>query len=194
MNHPGFFTTEFHLRFLPALLAKKWHDARHPPQRSPFSGHVPLELTLMPMACIFLIVLGAPGAIDRSILGLLLSLAGAAGLVLLLVMALKSTFHEPVSYEAFSASVFFFIVLLGASAGILYSTLRRNDIWMELERSRAPALLWALGGAAAGYPLGIFAGLLNQKLGFLAFLPVLVARLGMIGLIVTDLVLLFGRR
>jgi hypothetical protein len=90
--------------------------------------------------------------------------------------------------------VFFFIALLGVSSGIFYSTLQTRELWTGLGNSRPSVLPWALAGAAAGYPLGILAGLWNQKLGFLAFLPILAARLGMFGLAVTDLVLLFGLR
>lgn len=136
-----------------------------------------MELTLLPIACIVLIAMGLPGALRGAIPGIL-SLVGAGGLVALLVIALRSTLQEPVSYDAFSASVFFFIVLLGASAGLF----------------RAPAWLWTPAGAAAGYLLGLLAGLWNQKLGFLAFLPVLAARMGIVGLIVADLALLFGQR
>ena len=139
-------------------------------------------------------MIGAPGATSRSILGTLLSLAGAGGLAALLFMGLKSTWGEPLSYDAFSASVFFFVVLLGASAGIFHASLDREEAWTGLGTSHLPAILWALAGAAAGYPLGILAALWIQKLGFLAFLPILAARLGLFGLIATDLVLLFRLR
>jgi len=183
VSAPGFFTAEFHLRFLPALLAGKWREARNPPQRSPFEGHVPLELTVVPIVCIVFAALGAPGALKGSIAGILLSLAGFGGFAALLFMALRSTWGEPLSYEAFSASVFFFVLFLGATAGVFYASLQARFV-----------LPWALAGAVVGYPLGILAGLWNQKLGFLAFLTVLAARLGMFGLAVLDIVLLFGLR
>lgn len=178
MENPGFFTLNFHRNFFPRLLIGKWREMISPaPPRSPFANHVPLELTLLPMACLFLLGVGLPRALDHSPLGFVLVFLGAAGLAGLLFLALKGSHGEPASYENFSASVFLFILMLGVSAGIFYGDFRAS-----------------LLGAALGYPLGIFAGLFNQKLGFLAFLPVLASRLGMIGLIATDLVLIFGRR
>jgi len=192
MNTPGFFTLRFHLSFLPALLAKKWREALHPPPRSPFAGHVPIELTLAPFACIALAALGAPEALRGSILGILLMAAGLGGMIWLIVMALLQSRGEPPKWEAFSASLFSFFLVLGASAGIMFLALQRKTLWMQPEPTKLRFLLGAAVGAAAGYPVGVLAGLWNQKLGFLAFLPVLAARLGMIGIFVTDLVLIFG--
>lgn len=195
MEIPGVFTPAFHLKFFPGLLAKKWRGLTAPPaQQSPFANHVPLELTLLPMACLFLIAIGLPRAIQHSPVGILLALLGAVGLAGLLFMALKGTWGQPAAYEDFSASVFLFILTLGVSAGIFYGSLNKNTLWDQLGGESSLTLRASLLGAALGYPLGIFAGLYNQKLGFLAFLPVLAARLGTIGLIATDLVLIFGRR
>lgn len=195
MENPGFFTLNFHRNFFPRLLLNKWREmTAPPPPRSPFANHVPLELTLLPMACLFLLGMGLPGALKHSPLGIVLVFLGAAGLAALLFMAIRGAWDQPAVYDNFSASVFLFILALGISAGIFYGSLNKNALWDHLEGGSSLTLRAALLGAALGYPLGIFAGLYNQKLGFLAFLPVLVSRLGMIGLIATDLVMIFGRR
>ena len=167
MPSPSFFTAAFHLKFFPGLLAKKWREMMAPPQpRSPFANHVPLELTLMPMACLVLIGMGLPRAIHHSPLGIVLSFLGIAGLAALLFLALKGTSGQPATYEDFSVSVFLFVLTLGVSAGIFYGSLNKNALWDYLEGGSRLTLRASLLGAALGYPLGIFAGLYNQKLGF----------------------------
>ena len=188
---PSFFSIDFHLRFLPGVIRRRLF----PPKETGTRFGPGPDFLILVGGCALLLVFGLPGALgpEPTVVGVLLSLLGGGGLLALAVAGVRSVWGIPPSYEQFAVGVFFFCVAAGASAGLFYSALfvARPVVWMALAESHAGEhLLWALAGAVPGYLLGIPAGLWTQRLGLLATVPAVLAWPGIIGLLVTDVVVL----
>lgn len=175
---PSFFSIGFHTHFFPLLL---WRRLRHKERSG--TTFVPLESYLVVAACVVLTAIGMPHALNHhSIIAWLSVGIGVAGILTLTVAGICSR-HESPSYDDFLTGIFFFLVMLGITAGIFAGA---------LQHSLSLGLLGSVAGLVLGYLLGIFAGLWFQYLGLLAVVLNMLAFPGIIGLVVVDLVLLFG--
>lgn len=172
------FSLDYHLHFFPALL---WNRLRR--RGGDGTTFVRMEYSLVFVFCCILAITGIPNALaHHSVLGWVVGGAGVAGIVAMAVFSIRS-WTGPPSYDNFLTGVFFFLLVLGFTAGVFAGA---------LEHSLLIGLLGSIAGLVTGYLLGIFAGLVVQYLGWLAVWVNLVAGLGVIGLIVLDLVLLLG--
>ncbi|MRR54150.1 MAG: hypothetical protein EG824_03375 [Deltaproteobacteria bacterium] len=177
-TEPKFFSSEFHTRVFPALL---WNRLRR--KESGGTTFVPFEWYIVIAFCLVLAAIGIPYAINHhSIIAWVAGGIGVAGILVLTISSICSRQGSP-SYEEFLWGVFFFLVMLGLTAGIFAGT---------LEHSFVLGLAGSVAGLLLGYVLGIFAGLWFQYLGLLALLLNVLAIPALIGLIVVDLVLLLG--
>jgi hypothetical protein len=175
---PTFFSVGFHTHFFPLLL---WSRLR-PKERSG-TTFVPLEHYLVIAFCVVLTAIGIPHALNHhSIIAWLSVGIGVAGILTLAIASICSRNESP-SYEDFLFGIFYFLVMLGITSGIFAGS---------LEHSYSIGLLGSVAGLVLGYVLGIFAGLWFQYLGLLAVVLNVLAFPAIIGLIVVDLVLLFG--
>jgi hypothetical protein len=180
MMAPGcrIFSVEFHTRFFPELL---WSRLR--PKERQGTSFVPFESYIAVAFCLVLAGVGIPSAITHhSVLGWIAAGAGLVGLLILSVASIWSRKWSP-SYDGFLFGVFFFLVVLGVTAGIFAGT---------LEHSFSLGLMGGAAGLVLGYVVGIFAGFWFQCLGLLAVVLNFLAGVAVIGMIVLDLVLLFG--
>ncbi len=178
---PDFFSLHFHLRFFPALL---WDilSPRKEEYRSPFAGHLPLEYMVAATLCMIAIAIGFPAVRGKGAWwGWILLVLGASGFIALLAGSIRSVWGEKPDYQDFRPAVFFFFVFLGPTLGLLAGT---------IEQSPGLKIAGSAGGLAAGYAIGILAGLWVQVLGWMGrFLDVL-ALGGIAGMIILDMVLL----
>lgn len=173
-----FFSSEFHTRFFPALL---WRRLRH--KESDGTTFVPFEWYIVITFCLVLAAIGIPYAIDHhSVIAWVAGGIGVAGVLVLTISSICSR-QRPPSYEEFLCGIFFFLVMLGLTAGIFAGA---------LEHSFVLGLAGSVAGLLLGYVFGIFAGLWFQYLGLLALLLNLLAIPAIIGLLVVDLVLVLG--
>ena len=166
-TQPKFFTLEFHLKFFPEVL-RRWflrHRRKGQEYQSPFSNHMPLEFTLAIVFCVALFVVGLPGFIaNRSLIAGAISFLGAGGIIAMLISSIRTENKNRAeiggrySFDYFVVGVFFFFVLLGASAGISIGF---------IQNSLGHMILYGLMGILAGYIAGIFAGIWINYLGWI---------------------------
>lgn len=178
---PRLLSLEFHTRFFPALLM-----GRLRPQESLDSGFSSTTgLTIMLTICAVLVAIGLPNAISRkSVIGWIIGGIGAAGILFFLVQSISSGRDNPPSYARFLKGIFFFLVVLGLSAGILTGS---------LHHSLALGILTGTGGLIGGYLLGIAGGFWLQRLGWISKIANGLAALAAFGALFVDLVVLTGR-
>jgi hypothetical protein len=177
-KQPRFFSLKFHTHFFPVLL---WRRLRHKERSG--TTFVPLENYLVIAICVVLTAIGLPHALNHhSIIAWLSVGIGVAGIVTLAIASICSRNESP-SYVDFLFGIFYFLVILGITAGIFAGS---------LEHSFSLGLLASAAGLVLGYVLGIFAGLWLQYLGLLAVVLNVLAFPAIIGLVVLDLVLLLG--
>ncbi len=178
---PKLMSIEFHTRFFPAFL---WNRLR-PKQRTRSGFNSSFELYFTLAVCIILVIVGLPPALSRgSIAGWIMSGAGAAGVIAMIINSIMASWGEPPSYNDFLVGFFFFFVTLGLTAGIFISTLEHYPFFKSL--------LISAGGFVAGYGFGILAGLGLQYIGWLAAILDPLAGLMVFGMLMLDLVLLSG--
>jgi hypothetical protein len=179
---PKLLSVEFHTRFFPALLWRRYRPA-HQARSGFFSSSFVRDLAVT--GCIVLVAIGFPTALSRGILaGWIAGGIGAAGILAMLVHSIASRRGEPPSWDGFLVGFFFFFLTAGLSTGILFSTL---DHYLLVH-----GLLACAAGLIAGYVLGILAGFVMQYLGWLASILDQIVVLAILGLLVLDLVLLSG--
>jgi len=178
---PTFFSLQFHLRFFPALI---WNLLSQPKEvyRSPFSDHLPVEYIVAPALCVIAVAIGFPVLLGKGAWwGWLFLIPGAAGFAGLLAASVRSVWGQKPDYRDFRPAIFFFFLFLGPTAGLLAGS---------IEHSPALKTAGTIGGLAAGYILGILAGLWVQVLGWMGRFLDVFALGGIAGMIILDLVLL----
>lgn len=181
---PKFLSLSFHTKFFPALLWQRFRTRKEEEYQSPFASHGQMEFIIALTVCSVLTAIGIPSAISEgSIIGWLIGGIGIAGILTLLILSVKSGLEGIPSYNDFLMGFFFFFITLGISAGIFNGSLKHSQSLM----------VWgSLSGLIAGYVIGIFAGLYMQYLGWIAVLLNTLAGVSIIGMVIVDLVLLFG--
>ena len=88
---------------------------------------------------------------------------------------------ERPTYDDFLMGIFLFFVSLGFFIGIPVG-MSRHSFWL--------GLLASLGGLVGGYILGILSGLWMQRLGWLAVILNMLAALGAIIVVGTELIMI----
>jgi hypothetical protein len=106
---------------------------------------------------------------------------GIAGFLALLVWSGWSRRGVPLSYDDFHPGPFFFLALLGLTAGLWLGASRHSPLW---------ALAGAVVGACVGYVLGILSGLWIQALGPVGMFLGFVTYLALIVLVGVDALLI----
>ncbi|MBI4378367.1 MAG: hypothetical protein HY578_04635 [Nitrospinae bacterium] len=179
---PKFLSIEFHTRFFPDLLLNRLRPEKE--EGVSFPPSVYTEATIALAICGVLTAIGMPSAISEgSIIGWIIGGIGVAGILALFILSMKSGLEEPPSYDDFLMGIFFFFISLGISAGIFNGALKH---------SLPLGITGSLAGLIVGYVLGIFAGLYMQYLGWTAVLLNMLAGISIVGMVIVDLVLLFG--
>ena len=179
---PKFLSVEFHTRFFPALL-RGLLRSKQQETRSGFNTSIELYIALT--ACVVLVTLGVPSALsNESIAGWIAGGVGIAGSLAMIVHSISSRRGAPPSYDCFLIGIFFFFVFVGLTGGIFFSTLEHYHLLYRLQIGAT--------GLIAGYMLGILAGFWMQYLGWLAAILDKVAGLAVLGMLVLDIVLIFG--
>jgi len=180
---PGFLSAAFHARFFPSVV---WRRLRPRAQSngSAFANHIPIELPIVLLVCLALLLGGLPSAVERgSLVGWTASGLGLLGAAALLVQSVRAQLGTRPTFDAFRLGVFAFFLTLGLTAGLTLGAGLRTG---------ALRALAGLGGLAAGYLVGIGAGLWVQYLGWIAAWIELAAGLLALGMVVLDLVFLLG--
>ncbi len=176
---PRFLSLAFHTRFFPRVLLNRLRPRGRAGSRFYTFDHF---VTLA--VCLFLVVIATPKAgHHRSTIGWMLLGIGSLGLLALLIQSIASQCRQRPSYDSFLVGFFFLFITLGLTAGFYVGT---------RQSSLVQGLLAGAAGSFAGYLLGILAGLQFQRLGWLAALLNVLVGIGIIGLIIFDVLLLFG--
>src|SRR5690349_22505721 len=66
---PPFFSAAYHLRFLPRVIVYRLHQYRQRSRGQGFGSHVQMELPLVFFACLLLLLLGLPPALQHGSIG-----------------------------------------------------------------------------------------------------------------------------
>lgn len=120
--------------------------------------------------CLVLSIIGIPSALNGgSVVGWALTVLGAGGLVLLVILSVASRWGTEATYDDFLVGIFFFFVSLGVFIGIPVG-MDNHSLWL--------GLIVSVTGLCAGYVVGIFAGLFLQHLGWIAGILNMLAGLG----------------
>ncbi|MBI5887236.1 MAG: hypothetical protein HZB82_00800 [Deltaproteobacteria bacterium] len=151
--------------------------------------HFLIEVPLIIVVCAVLAAAGFPSAVKGSVVGIIISVAGAGGIVALVVGAVISEYLRRVeqgrkyTYADFVPSIFVFCLVLGFSAGLLTGGV--------IYKSRQIALIFGLAGLLAGYAAGIFAGRWIHCLGFMAIWFIYLANLATLLMLIDDGITIF---
>lgn len=175
---PSFFAPDFHTKFFPRLLRYRLRRRETP---RPFGA--PIEYHVVVVVAGVAAVLGLPAAARGSLAGGVFGGMGAAVLLLLGMMSLRSSLKFRPGWQEFLPAVFFFFVMLGLTAGLY---------WASLHHSRWLGLLASATGILAGYVAGIVAGLWIPYLGLIAALFDGLATLAVVGMLVLDVLLIIN--
>jgi hypothetical protein len=179
---PGLFSPAFHVRFFPSVLRRTLFPGKKG-YESPFARHFMVEwmiiLALSVLACVF----GYAAALGKgSVAGWAFALLGTGGLLFVIVSSIRSQAGTRPSFDNFRAGVFFFLLLLGFTAGL--------GIGHANQVTYGTRLLCGLAGAVTGYFVGILGGLWIQYLGWLSETVNLLAWVALVGMVVVDILLL----
>lgn len=176
-TYPTFLSLKFHTRFFPALLF-----GRLKPGRVEGVGFTStLHWCVLFFICLILIVIGVPNAlVHKSIIGWIVSIIGAAGVIFLFIGSILSFRGNKPTYDDFLTGIFIFFPSLGLSAGIFTGSLE-HAFWK--------GLLIGSVGVIVGYIIGILSGLWFQYLGWIAGLLNYAAYLAAFGMLFVDLVI-----
>jgi hypothetical protein len=183
---PPFFSFAFHFRFFPRVIKRTIFPKKDPDQPHYYRGSGFSSITeyiVLFAAAIISLAVGLPGALGNgSLIGWSFSVAGAAGIIALLVMSSAAqNGYEPV-FDDFRILTFLFCVFLGITCGL--------GLGHSLGSSYPVRILLAVTGMATGYVIGIIAGLWIQRLGWIAGLLDLLAGLCVISFIILDIIML----
>jgi hypothetical protein len=180
---PSMLSWEFHSAFFPRLLWSRLVPKKKTGEGTSFSSN--MELTVALFVCLILLALGAPMAVrHNSLVGWIIGGAGMAGILFIFISSVVAQRGTRPTYDGFLIGIFFFFVFLGITAGLFWGSINHYSHGVE---TIAAAL-----GLLAGYITGIFGGLWAQYLGWVSGLLNGLAGLGIIGMVIVDLVLLFG--
>ncbi|MDD5711629.1 MAG: hypothetical protein PHY31_02600 [Smithellaceae bacterium] len=184
---PPFFSFSFHRDFLPALLRERLRAGRRN-SGSPLSEHmaegVPIEFTILTIVALAVAFWGMVAVIDKGMVGgWFLLIAGGGGFLMLLVNSINSGRDFRPSPESFRPAAFLFFLILGLTAGALPAS---------LGHAVSTRVAMTAAGIILGYLLGALAGLWIKRLGWMSTLLEAMALPTIIGMIVVDLVLIFG--
>lgn len=179
---PSLLSWSFHFRFFPFLLYRRVFPKQKKVE-SPFAGHAKMELSILLAVSLVASITGYAEALRKgSILGWIFALAGTGGILFLFVHGIRSHAGIKPSFDDFRAGVFFFLLLLGFTAGL--------GTGHAYKTAYGARLLCGLAGALAGYILGIFGGLWVQRLGWLSEVLNYLAGIALIGMVIVDIILL----
>ena len=184
---PGFFTISFHTKFFPSLLLNRLKGKTKAAAGTSFVSSGVTEVLILGAISIILIAVGLPPAVSRgSLIGWIMSGIGTAGILAICILSVYQRIGEGgrPTYDGFLVGVFFFFVVLGLTAAIFVGRVGHHPPGL--------LILEVFAGVAAGYVVGIFAGLWMQYLGFISKFLDGLALLSIIGMIIVDLVLLSG--
>ncbi|MRR17566.1 MAG: hypothetical protein EG826_14035 [Deltaproteobacteria bacterium] len=129
-------------------------------------------------------IIGIPWAVQKSVLGWILSILGVGGILALVIASFLGRQGEKPRYDDFPIGVFLFFVILGVFVGIPIG-METHSFWLGLPAS--------LAGLVVGYFIGILGGLWLQCLGWIAIvinMPAVVGTIILSGTIVILLVIL----
>lgn len=187
---PPFLSAEYHLRFLPRVIIHRLDEYRRRQRPPGFAAHVQLEIPLVIAACLLLMLLGLPPAMDHGSVGGWISAAiGAAALAALMTWSIVGEWRwrqeqgHRYGYAEFMPSLFFFCVVAGGSAGLIAGGVLSND--------PKAGYLCSLPGLLAGYLAGPFAARWVHALGFMKTWFIYLAILALFLLPLEDLMVLF---
>lgn len=174
---PSMLSTQFHLRFFPALLKSRFGN-NVAASRTTF---VSSTFTQSMVVLFGAIAAGSVGAaLHPSMTGwLLMGLAAAAVLFVLVTSILEVRDIAP-SFEGFLFPLFFFCLALGLAAGALTG----------LREPTPLRLVHGCAGVALGYWVGLLVGVHGQRLGFFAILLYPFAIAGAGGALIVAILLL----
>jgi hypothetical protein len=178
---PTFLSARFHLRYFPALI---WHriGPRAEEPHSSFANHGPVEYFLILMGAALAVAIGLPAALHGSAIGIIAAGLGFLGIAALLIFSVVEARGTYAGFDDFRTWVFLFFPMSAMTAGAMFGS---------FAHSHTQSLLYAAAGLAAGYPLGIGAGLSAQRLGWMAGILDCLAMLGLFGLVVLDIVIVY---
>ena len=183
MAPPSVFSSDFHLRFFPAVIRRRLQPSGERSE-SPFAHHIAIEYPLMLALAIVLASVGLPSMVVHHSVGAgILGVIGMAGAVALVWQSIYAERGARPTFEAFRIGVFLFFVTLGLTTGLLLGV-KAHSHFREV--------LGATAGLALGYALGIVGGLWVQRLGWISAWVELAGGLSVVGLVVVDLVMMFG--
>lgn len=185
---PPFFSSAYHFRFLPRVIAYRLARLRISQGGFGFAAHV--EVPLVIFGCLLLMVFGLPPALQHgSIGGWVSAILGAGVLTAFVTWAIVGEWlwrrqeGHRYGYAEFMPSVFFFCVLAGGSAGLIAGGIAGSDPRM--------GYFWAVPGLVAGYFGGLFAARWIHALGFIKTWVIYLAILGLVFLPIEDLMVLY---
>jgi len=179
-NPPKFLSLEFHVRFFPRLVWNRLRLRKKADRGTTFTSN--MEMTIVAAVCLILVVIGAPSVLNRgSVVGWILTILGAGGIVVLLAINVLASWGRRPVYDDFLTGIFFLTVFLGIMGGTALG-------WGD--HTRWLALFGGIGGFFAGYVLGIFAGLWLQYLGTIAVIVNMLSGLAAIMIALTGFIML----
>jgi hypothetical protein len=178
---PPFLSARFHLRYFPALIWSRLRPRAEEP-RSSFANHGSVEYFLTLTGAAIAVALGLPAALQGSAIGVIAAGLGFLAIATLLIFSVGAARGTYAGFAGFRTWVFLFFPMSAMTVGALFGS---------LAHSHFRSLLYAAIGLAAGYPLGIGTGLSAQRLGWIAGMLDYLAMLGLFGVLVVDIVLVF---
>ena len=178
---PPFLSLRFHLQYFPALIWRRI-GPRAEPRGSAFANHGSVEFVLLFAVAVLAVAIGLPAALQRSAIGIVAAALGVVGIATLLVFSVAAARGTYAGFDGFRVWVFFLFPMSAMTAGAFVGSLAHSHVRL---------LLYAAVGLVAGYPLGIGAGLLAQRLGWIAGVLDYLAMLELFGVLVVDIVLMY---
>lgn len=180
-NAPKFWSLAFHCRYFPRLLARRLRPTPAPNIPLPISSsEARLGLVLAACGAMAIAAIRAEDHYPWLADGLLLM--AASGLLYVLLSSLKAAQGLRPCWQGFLLGLFTTMLFLGLSAGAILGIQENGwHKWLHLA-----------AGVFAGYWLGLLAGFQGQRLGFFARAMEKLSLPANIGLLIVDLLLLFG--
>jgi hypothetical protein len=176
-GHPSFFSWQFHARFLPGVI---WRRITGRLPRG--SSHARYEQIIALVAACAAIGFAIAPAMRGSVVAILIAAAGAIGIAVLVIQSVWSARTGPLTYDAFAVAPLIACIVLGADLGLAAGRGVNVETPMRVG--------YAAVGAIAGYVVGVGAGLMTQRLGWMAAFFSLITGLATIGLILLAFILL----